>query len=139
MRKIPFLTFLWTLALSASFFSPMQAQNPANLALLESTTPEERATVQTELLEKKLALDTAQLTQLSTINLKYAEKMEPVIKGNSSNWNKYRTATRFDKEKDVELKALLSATQFEAYQAYKAQLREDSKTRLLEQRRNVNN
>ncbi|MEZ5039817.1 MAG: hypothetical protein R2828_07995 [Saprospiraceae bacterium] len=139
MRKIPFINLLLILALSAFFFTPMQAQNPANLALLESTTPEERAAVQTELLGEKLALDTAQLTQLRTINLKYAEKMEPVIKGNSSNWNKYRTATRFDKEKDVELKGLLSAAQFEAYQAYKAKLREDSKTRLLEQRRNVGN
>ena len=108
----------------------IQAQDPANMALLESTTPEERAQVQTELIQEQLELDDTQSASLNEINLKYAKKMEGVIKGDKSKWTKFRTAKRYDKEKDQELQALFSKDQFKAYLRYKDQLKADSKEKL---------
>ncbi len=118
------------------FFSiaQVQAQDPANLALLESTTPEERAQVQTELMQEKLDLNDTTLASLNEINLKYAKKMETVIKGDNSKWTKFRTAKRYDKEKDQELQELFSKDQFKAYLKYKDQLKVDGKEKLQELR-----
>ena len=119
------------------FFSvaQLQAQDPANMALLESTTPEERAQVQTELMQEKLQLDDAQSTSLNEINLKFARKMEGVIKGDKSKWTKFRTAKKYDKEKDQALEELLSKEQFKAYLKYKDQLKADGKEKLQELRK----
>lgn len=118
------------------FFSvaQLQAQDAANMALLESTTPEERAQVQTELMQEKLELEDTLSASLNQINLKYAKKMEEVIKGGASKWTKFRTAKRFDKEKDQELQALFSEDQFKAYLKYKDQLKQDGKEKLQELR-----
>jgi len=113
----------------------VQAQDPAKMALLESTTPEERALVQTELMQEKLELDDTQSASLNEINLKYAKKMEGVIKGDKSKWTKYRTAKRYEKEKDAELEELFSKDQFKAYLKYKEQLKADSKEKLKEIRK----
>lgn len=109
----------------------LYAQNPANIALLESTTPEERADIQTTLLTDKLTLTENQQDQLAKVNLKYAKQMEAVIKGGASKWKMYRTAKRFDREKDGELKVLLTPAQFSTYLNYKEQLRMDGKEKLL--------
>lgn len=109
----------------------LYAQNPANMALLESTTPEERADIQTTLLTDKLTLTENQQDQLAKVNLKYAKQMEAVIKGGASKWKMYRTAKRFDREKDGELKVLLTPAQFSTYLNYKEQLRMDGKEKLL--------
>lgn len=109
----------------------LYAQNPANMALLESTTPEERADIQTTLLTDKLTLTENQQDQLAKLNLKYAKQMEAVIKGGASKWKMYRTAKRFDREKDGELKVLLTPAQFSTYLNYKEQLRMDGKEKLL--------
>ncbi len=118
------------------FFSiaQVQAQDPANMALLESTTPEERAQVQTELMQEKLQLEDTLSANLNEINLKYAKKMEGVIKGDSSKWTKFRTAKRFDKEKDQELQELFSKDQFKAYLKYKDRLKKDGKEKLQQLR-----
>lgn len=113
----------------------VQAQDPANMALLESTTPEERAQVQTELMQEKLELEDTLSASLNEINLKYAKKMEGVIKGDSSKWTKFRTAKRFDKEKDQELQDLFTKDQFKAYLKYKDQLKKDGKEKLQELRK----
>lgn len=119
------------------FFSiaQVQAQDPDKMALLESTTPAERAQVQTELMQEKLELDGTQSASLSEINLKYAKKMEGVIKGDSSKWTKFRTAKRYEKEKDKELQGVFSKDQFKAYLKYKDQLKADSKEKLQEIRK----
>lgn len=109
----------------------LQAQDASQMAMLESTTPEERATIQTELLQVKLELTATESEKLHPINLKYAEKMESVIKGKDGKWKKYRTAKRLEKEKDQELKKLFDSTQYQAYLAYKDQLKKDGKTKLL--------
>lgn len=121
---------LLTLLMLLSQGMDLHAQNAANMALLESTTPEERATIQTELLTDKLTLTENQKDQLAEVNLKYAEQMEAVIKGGASKWKMYRTAKRFEKEKDEELKALFNVEQFSAYLDYKEQLRMDGKAKL---------
>lgn len=113
----------------------IHAQDPEKMALLESTTPAERAQVQTELMQEKLELDDNQSANLNEINLKYAKKMEGVIKGDKSKWTKFRTAKRFEKEKDAELEELFSKDQFKAYLKYKEQLKADSKEKLQEIRK----
>lgn len=128
MKKSFVVLILFTLLTQGA---DLYAQNPANMALLESTTPKERADIQTALLRDKLTLTENQQDQLAKVNLKYAEQMEAVIKGGASKWKMYRTAKRFDKEKDGELKALLTTAQFSTYLDYKEQLRADGKEKLL--------
>lgn len=125
---------LLTLLILATQGADLSAQNAANMALLESTTPEERSNIQTELLKDKLMLADSQKEQLGKVNLKYAEQMEEVIKGGASKWTMYRTAKRFDKAKDEELKALFSSDQFSTYLSYKEQLKRDGKEKLLQLR-----
>ena len=128
MKKSFVVLILCTLFIQGA---DLYAQNPANMALLESTTPEERANIQTELLRDKLTLTESQQDKVAEVNLKYAKQMEEMIKGGASKWKMYRTAIRVDKEKDGDLKALLTAPQFSTYLDYKEHLRTDGKEKLL--------
>lgn len=95
---------------------------------LKDTTPAERATAQTVMMKTRLGLDDAQLAQVAAINTKYAERMEPVIKGTEGTLGKLRDARAIEEQKEGELKTVLSSDQFATFQAAK----EDMRTQLLQ-------
>jgi hypothetical protein len=104
------------------------AQNPSPM---QGKTPQERAKFQTEMIRSKLDLDSAQISQIDAINLKYAIRNEPILKGGDSKFSKFRQLKSLQKEKDTELKKVFTGEQYKQYQAIqlemKAQLKEKRK------------
>jgi hypothetical protein len=105
------------LALSAPFAR-------AQLDELKDTTPKQRATVQTVFMKAKLGLTAEQLPKVEAINMKYAEKMEPVIKGDSGPLMKMRAMKESNSEKEGELKGILTPDQFQKYLASQEEMKE---------------
>src|SRR5215470_5987308 len=105
-----------------------------DLAALKDTTPKERAMAQTAMMKEKLALTDAQVPAVDALNLKYAERMEPIIKGSEGPFMKMRDARKVEQDKEAELKTVLSPDQFQKFQAAKEAMRQQFAARLKEQR-----
>jgi hypothetical protein len=95
------------------------------LDALKDTTPAERAKVQTELMTTRLGLTDAQTGTVAAINQKYAERMEPIIKGSENPFLKVREVRNIEQEKEAELKGVLSAGQFQKFLDSKAEIRQE--------------
>lgn len=91
---------------------------------LKKTTPKERATIQTGFLKSKLGLSPEETAKVEAINLKYAEKAEPVIQGSEGPFAKMRQMKEIQSEKDAEMQATLSPAQFQAYEAAKDEMKQ---------------
>lgn len=102
------------------------------LEKLQNTTPEERATAQTAIMKSKLDLTPEQRGKVADLNLKYAKKMEPVIKGSGGRFRKMRQFKEISEQKDAELKQVLSPAQFEKYLASKEEMRDRFEKELAE-------
>jgi hypothetical protein len=111
-------------ALTVSVVLLLAFSASAQLDKLKNTTPEERAEVQTAFMKSKLGLTTDQATQVADINLRYAQKMDPIIKGSSGLLMKRRQMNEVNREKEAELKQALSAEQFQKYLDSKEEMRE---------------
>lgn len=96
----------------------------SELDQLKDTTPAERAKAQTAMMKTKLGLTDEQAAKVGAINLKYAEKMDPIIKGSEGPLMKMHDARAVETQKEDELKALLSPDQFQKFQAAKDEMRE---------------
>ena len=79
-----------------------------------NATPEERAKRQTEMMKDNLSLTAAQEPKISAINLKYAKKMEEVRKIADTAVMR-KSAQNLNKQKEGELKTVLTADQFKSY------------------------
>jgi|SRR5262249_42596118 len=101
---------------------------------LANSTPEMRAKIQTEFMTKKLGLKADQIPKVQEINLKYAQKMEPVLKGNEGPLVKMRAAKAIDQDKEAELGKVLSKEQYQQYLASKEEMREKLEQRIEEKR-----
>ena len=101
----------------------------ANAQNTESKTPEERARFQTEWMNRKLGLNETQQNQVETINLKYAQKNEPVLKSKERRITKLKKLKSIQGEKDAELKTVLSPEQYEKYQVLVEEMKEKVKER----------
>lgn len=99
---------------------------------LKNTTPEERAKAQTAFMTSKLDLKPDQKPKVAEVNLKYAKKMDPVLKGEAGPFMKMREMRKIGEEKDAELKHLLSPDQFDKYLASKEEMREKFEERIEE-------
>jgi hypothetical protein len=101
---------------------------------LMNTTPDERANAQTALMKAKLDLTADQLPKITAINQKYAQKMEPIIKGSAGPFMKMSQMRGVNEEKEAELKQVLSPEQFQKYLASKEEMREQFEEKLEEKR-----
>jgi hypothetical protein len=101
---------------------------------LANSTPEQRAKLQTEFMTRKLALKSDQIPKVEAINLKYAQKMEPVIKGNEGPLMKVRSAKAIDEEKGAELQKVLTPEQYKQYLAAKEEMRQHVEQHVMEKR-----
>lgn len=127
MKKYPnpIMGLFAVMALAAS----VQAQN--RLELLQDTTPEFRAEVQTKFMKRKLHLTEKQVRKVSALNLSYAEKIDPILKGPEGEFIKAAEIRRLEVEKEGALQEILSDEQFRTYLASRKELRE----KLLERAR----
>ena len=102
----------------------------AQLDELKNTTPEERASLQTELMKSKLALTPEQTRAVADLNLKYANRMEPIIKGSSNSLTKMFQMRKINNEKEAELKRILSSQQWEKFDASRDEMRQQFEERI---------
>src|SRR5262249_54971233 len=112
----------------------VSASASAQLDELKNTTPAERAKAQTAMMKSKLGLTNEQTSKGEALNKKYAEKMEPVIKGSGGPLMKMREMKDIEGQKDAELKTVLSPEQFEKFLAGKEQMRDEMVERIKKQR-----
>jgi Spy/CpxP family protein refolding chaperone len=110
------------------------ASASAQLDDLKDTTPAERAKAQNAMMHSRLSLTDEQASRVAAINQKYAEKMDPVIKGSSGPLVKMREVKEVERQKEAELKRVLSPEQFEKFLAAKEQMREELEQRIRKQR-----
>ena len=115
------------IALFGAFAGPAGAQM---LEKLKKTTPEQRAKIQTELMKAKLDLNPAQVGQVGALNLKYAQKMQPLIAGGSGPLMEMREMREINEQKEADLKKILTSDQFEKYLAAKEEMREKFEERI---------
>lgn len=106
----------------------------ADMDALKDTTPRERAAAQTAMMKSRLGLTDAQLPKIEAINSKYAERMDPIIKGSQGPLGKMRDARGVEQEKETELKGVLTPDQFQKFLAAKEEMREHLVERIREHR-----
>jgi len=102
----------------------------AQLDELKNTTPAKRASLQTELMKSKLALTPEQTQAVADLNLKYANRMEPIIEGSSNSLSKMFQMRKINNEKETELKRILSSQQWETFDASRDEMRQDFEERI---------
>ena len=101
---------------------------------LKETTPAERAGAQTAMMKEKLSLTDEQLPKVKAINEKYAEEMDPIIKGSGGMLMKMGPMRAVEDKKEAELKGVLSSDQFAQFQAMKSEMRDKLMERIKAQR-----
>jgi hypothetical protein len=106
-KSIPAIFLITLILLSSSLFSQQQG--------MRNASPEERAKRQTEMMKTELNLTAVQEPKVNTINLKYAKKMQDVRKMTDTAAQR-KSFESLNKQKDAELKPVLTADQFKAYQ-----------------------
>jgi len=104
----------------------------AQLDQLRNTTPAQRAKALTEIMKMKLGLAPDQTEKIAALNLKYAQQMEPVIKGSSGKIMKMMEMRQINEKKEAELQTLLKPDQFAKYEASKEEMREKFEEKLEE-------
>ena len=92
--------------------------------------PEQRAAIQTQFMKDRLSLPADVLARVQEINLKYAQQMDPVLKGTDGKLAKMHQARGIMAAKDAELKAILSPERFEAYDDAKDDIKAAMESRL---------
>ena len=100
-----------------------------NLKNFKNSTPQQRADYQTSLMKKKLKLDAGQITKVQAINLKYAEKFQPLIKSTDDRASKIKQFLTLQKQKDNELQAVFTKDQYEQYKAFEQEIRSKMRDR----------
>lgn len=93
--------------------------------------PDKIAEIQTNRQQKALDLDEAQVEQMKSINLKYAEKMQPLIREirSTKNKEKFKSLRNMNLEKNYEAAQILSKEQYEAYMKLQKKMRQKLRKR----------
>jgi hypothetical protein len=82
---------------------------------LRGTSPEQRARIQTEFAKQKLDLTAPQLEKVTALDLEFARKADPILKGSSGLLKKHHELGALNAEKRQRLKEILSPEQFARY------------------------
>jgi hypothetical protein len=89
---------------------------------LKTSTPEQRAKMQSDKMKEKLVLTDDQYKQVSDLNLVYAKKMDPILHSDEGRFKKYRQAKTLMDEKDKKLKSILTSDQYKQYEDFKKEM-----------------
>ena len=89
-------------------------------------TPEERAKKITDGMVEALPLDSTQIKTVYNLNLKYAEKAQKeIIDKELGTWSMFRKGQKLNSQKEVELKPMLSESQWNNYLKLKSTRKKD--------------
>ncbi|WP_347989369.1 hypothetical protein [Methylomonas sp. AM2-LC] len=108
--------------LALALLLPPPCVMPNDLEFLLKTTPLQRATVQTRFMQEKLDLTPEATNKINGINLAYAEKVEPILKGSSMLLFKIQDIKAILQQKDEILRGTLSPQQYERYRESKDEI-----------------
>lgn len=117
----------------ASIFTLVILSCPVNaddMTYLVNSTPSQRADSQTRFMKNKLGLSDSKLAEVQAINLQFAEKADPIIKGSSMSLIKMNDMKNLQEQKDQALQQVLNEQQFQLYANSKDELKEAVKTDL---------
>lgn len=107
--------------LALSLIAPaLVAGAPARASELErlrGTTPEQRASLQTEFMQSRLALSGPTLEAVRKLNLDTAKRLQPVIEGKESTLSEIAQIRKIQAAKDAELGKLLTPEQYSRYRS----------------------
>jgi len=105
-------------------FAFVHAQAP------QMPSAQDRAAKMTDWMKTNLTLTDAQLPKIQDINLRYAQMMDS-LKSSSADQADKMTAMKADNAaKDAEIKSVLTDSQFQAYQAKEAEMKEKYKNQM---------
>ena len=102
--------------------------------LMNDTTPEERAQMQTNNMKKTLSLTEDQVDEVSEINLNYARKIQNAYNTSGSKLKRLRKMKALGEEKDGVLKKVLTPTQYTTYRENKEEMKERLRERAKERK-----
>ena len=103
--------------------------------LMNETTPEERAQMQTDLMRQSLTLTEEQQPRVQEINLKYSRKVQDVYSTPGGKLQKLKKLKNISTEKDKEMKNVLSAEQYSTYEKNKEEMKEKIRARAKERKK----
>ena len=106
------------------------SKRPEMQNLIEEIPAEEKAPAQEDFLAERLSLTAKQSEQVDQINRKYAGEVDSILRSDDYRSKKARLFKSAMKNKDRELKKVLSKEQYEMYE----KIREEMKQRLREVR-----
>jgi hypothetical protein len=104
----------------------------AQMEELKNSTPEERATLQTDWMKTNLSLDEKATEAVSAINLKYAKETQALMDSDGTKLGKMMTFRRNSDAKDAEMRALMTPEQYSQYEQKKTQMGEMVKQKIKE-------
>ena len=89
----------------------------AQVDLLRKTTPEQRASAQTDFMKSKLSLDPKTAAAVSALNLETARKAQSVIQGASNRFSLGMGLRKLNADRDAKLKKMLSPEQWKVFES----------------------
>lgn len=104
----------------------------AQMQELKNSTPQERATMLTNMMKSELSLDEKATSAVSDINLKYAKENQVLMDSSGTKFGKIMTFRQNGKAKDVELEGVLSPEQYSLYEQKKSEMQDSGKQKLKE-------
>ena len=110
------------------------AASAQQMAELKKSTPEQRAQLLTDMMRARLKLTDGQVSQVHDINLKYAKKMQPVLEGSERPFREVWELKEFNRDKEAELKKILTPEQFQQYLAAKDEIRQKMEQHIWERK-----
>lgn len=97
--------------------------------LMNDTTPEERAEMQTDNMKETLSLTSDQVDEVREINLTYARKIQNAYDASGSKVQRLRKIRTLAGEKDGELKKVLTSSQYTTYREKKEEMKKQLRER----------
>jgi len=99
---------------------------------LAQSTPEQRAQMQTSMMQEKLGLSAEQLTAVSKINLDIANQMQPIIESTEGPLMKLRSARDVEAQRDAALEKVLQPEQYQQWLAVKEEIKQRVEAKVTE-------
>lgn len=87
------------------------------------STPAQRAGFQSQYMTEHLGLSPDLAAKVQGINLKYAQQMDPILKGAGGRLDKIQKSRSVMAAKDKELRSVLTPAQFEQYDDMKDEMK----------------
>lgn len=125
------LLFAFVFVQASAQTTPLANTKATRQEKLANTTPQQRAERQTKQMKQRLSLTADQETAVAAINLKYAQQAQSLIDGGERNRETLKQVREMMSSKDGELKKVLDKDQYNQYDAF----RDDQRNQMKQNRR----